>query len=154
MEKHAMQMDPRRPRIGIGVIVVQDHRVLLGKRRGSHGAGTWSFPGGHLEWGESIDACAQREVLEETDVVVRNVRHVAFTNDVFATEGKHHVTLYVAADYASGTPQVAEPEKCEQWEWFFWDMLPKPLFLPVQNLLAQGFDPALLPTVRSRAEVP
>lgn len=147
-------VDPRRPRIGVGVIVLRNNRVLLGKRKGAHGSGTWSFPGGHLEGGETIDACARREVTEETGVTIRNIRHVAFTNDVFATEGKHYVTLYVAADHESGTPRVAEPEKCERWEWFSWDTLPKPLFLPVQNLFAQGFDPALLPTVSSRAEVP
>lgn len=141
--------DPRRPRIGVGVIVLRDNRVLLGKRKGSHGSGTWSFPGGHLEWGESLDACARREVLEETGVIVRNVWHVAFTNDVFAAEGKHYVTLYVAADYESGTPRVAEPEKCEQWAWFSWGALPTPLFLPIQNLLARGFDPRSLDVCRS-----
>jgi 8-oxo-dGTP diphosphatase len=137
-------VDPQRPRIGVGVIVMRGDHVLLGKRQGAHGAGTWSFPGGHLEWGESIDACARREVLEETGVIVRNTRHVTFTNDVFEDEGKHYVTLYVAADYESGAPKVMEPEKSTCWEWFSWDALPTPLFLPVQNLFARGFDPATL----------
>jgi 8-oxo-dGTP diphosphatase len=34
-----------------------------------------------------------------------------------------------------------EPEKCEGWEWFEWDQLPRPLFLPIENLLKQSFDP-------------
>lgn len=148
-----MQQVPRRPRIGVGVIVLRDNRVLLGKRKGAHGSGTWQFPGGHLEWSESIEACAQREVLEETGVAVRNVRHVAFTNDIFGTEGKHYVTLYVVADYGSGIPKVMEPEKSERWDWFSWDALPTPLFLPIQNLFAQGFNPTPFAITRGQAVV-
>lgn len=40
------------PRIGVGVLIFRDGKLLLGKRRGSHGAGDWSAPGGHLEFGK------------------------------------------------------------------------------------------------------
>lgn len=59
------------PGLGVGVLVIENGRVLLGKRKGSHGAGTWSAPGGHLEYGESIENCAEREVLEETGLRIR-----------------------------------------------------------------------------------
>ena len=58
------------PRVGVGVFVVQQGKVLLGLRRGSHGSGTWGSPGGHLEHGEAILDCARREVLEETGLEV------------------------------------------------------------------------------------
>lgn len=45
------------------------------------------------------------------------------------------------ADYDSGEVKIMEPEKCEQWEWFDWNNLPKPLFLPAQNLLKQKYNP-------------
>ena len=48
-------------------------------------------------------------------------------------------TLFVIADYADGVVQDREPEKCEGWSWFAWDQLPWPLFLPIENLLKQGF---------------
>src|SRR5258707_8500479 len=52
------------PQVGVGVVVVRDGKVLLGLRRGSHGSGAWALPGGHLEWGESVESCARREVTE------------------------------------------------------------------------------------------
>jgi len=127
-----------RPAVGVAVIVVKDGRVLLGKRKNAHGAGTWALPGGHLEFNEAIEACARREVLEETGLHIQNIRNAAFTNDVFIEEQKHYVTLFVTAEYHHGDLDLREPQKCERWEWFRWDELPKPRFLPLENLLHQG----------------
>ncbi len=128
------------PKIGVGVIVIKDRKVLLGKRKGTHGAEHWQFPGGHLEFGESVESCATREIYEETGLHIRHLRSGPFTNDIFEQEGKHYVTLFVIADYAGGHLEVKEPEKCECWEWFEWQHLPQPLFLPIQHLLQAGFD--------------
>jgi 8-oxo-dGTP diphosphatase len=129
------------PRVGVGVILIRDGRVLLGKRRNAHGAGSWQFPGGHLEFGETIAACARREVREETGLQLGPVRLGPYTNDVFAAEGRHYVTLYAIALAPQGEPEVLEPGKCACWQWFGWSRLPDPLLLPLRNLLAQGFDP-------------
>ncbi len=48
------------PKIGVGVLIIRDGKLLLGRRKGSHGAATWSAPGGHLEYGETPEACARR----------------------------------------------------------------------------------------------
>ncbi len=133
-----MRMDER-PRVGVGVIVMKDGRVLLGKRKGSHGAATWSFPGGYLEFGESPEDCAVREVAEETGIAIKGVTIETVTNDIFAEEEKHYITLFVKAEWAAGDVCVMEPEKCERWDWFSWDELPEPLFLPIQNLRAKGY---------------
>ena len=134
-------MQQNRPQVGVGVIITKDAKVLLGKRKNAHGEGTWCFPGGHLEFCEQVEECAKREVLEETGAHIKNIRRGPFTNDVFDEEHKHYVTLFVIADYESGEVEVREAEKCERWEWFEWDKLPEPLFLPVQNLLKLEFDP-------------
>ena len=125
----------KRPLVGVAVAVIRDNRVLLGKRKNAHGAGTWAFPGGHLEFNESIEACARREVLEETGIRIKNLRYGPYTNDIFADENKHYVTLFVTADYDSGTPMVKEPHKCEKWGWFQWPPNVQPCFLPIKNLL-------------------
>jgi 8-oxo-dGTP diphosphatase len=134
-EKH----NPKRPYIGVAVIVVRKGRVLLGKRKNTHGAGTWQFPGGHLEYGESIEACARRELMEETGLSIKALRVGPFTNDFFEEEKKHYVTLFVIADRTTGDPVVKEPDKCEGWDWFPWLQLPRPRFLPIVNLLKQNF---------------
>ncbi|KAF4211260.1 hypothetical protein CNMCM8980_006859 [Aspergillus fumigatiaffinis] len=112
------------PRVGVGVVVLNtEGKVVLGKRKGSHGAGTWAFPGGHLEFGESFEACAVREVLEETGLSIHDVRFLTATNDIMEAEGKHYITVYVGGMVKedNAQPQILEPEKCDEWRWISWD---------------------------------
>lgn len=136
-------MEPPAPRIGVGVLVMRNDRILLGQRAGSHGAGTWAPPGGHLEYGESIEQCAIREVAEETGLCILNVTHGPYTNDVFVSEGKHYVTLFVTSDCPTGDPELLEPSKCTSWQWFSWSQLPEPLFAPLSTLIRSGYTPLL-----------
>ena len=127
-----------RPKVGVGVIVIKDGKILLGKRKNAHGEGAWSFPGGHLEINESWEDCASRETMEETGMVIKNIRFGTATNDIFQAEEKHYITIFMLSDYDSGVVKVMEPEKCE---WFQWSQLPQPLFVPIQNLLKKNFNP-------------
>ena len=127
---------PERPRVGLGVVVSRGDQVLLGQRRNSHGQGTWALPGGHLEFGESWERCAQREVLEETAMDVGRCHFIGATNDIMMAEGKHYVTIFMAATSVSGSPRLCEPDKCHRWQWFPWDALPQPLFAPLENLIS------------------
>lgn len=127
----------KRPHIGVGVLVWNGDRLLLGKRISAHSENSWQFPGGHLEFGETVVDCARREVEEEAGITICNIIPGGFTNAVFVDAEKHYVTLFVSSEYESGEPRVMEPEKCEQWQWFRWDQLPEPLFLPIRNFLKQ-----------------
>ncbi|MGY0195174.1 DUF1993 family protein [Leptothrix sp. BB-4] len=147
MTSDARHPDHRHPRVGVGVLVFDDAgRVLLGLRRGAHGAGTWSAPGGHLEWGESFEHCARREVAEETGLVLGALQCGPVTNDVFAAEGRHYATVVMLARHPGGTPQRLEPDKCEAWSWFDWQALPQPLFAPLASLKAMGWVPPAIST--------
>lgn len=134
-------MSDNRPKVGLGVCVVKGGKVLLGQRLNAHGEGSWCFPGGHLEFGEALEDCAQREVLEETGLQIGKPEFVVCTNDIFSSENKHYITIYMKAAWAAGEPKVLEPDKMVKWQWFNWDNLPSPLFLPMQNLVKTGFRP-------------
>lgn len=133
-------MELQRPKVGVGIIVRRaDGRVLFVQRRGAHGEGTWSVPGGHLEFGETVEQCGMREAAEETGVLVKNVRPLTCTNDVFSEEGKHYVTVWVVGEWAGGDARVCD-EKQARVEWMSPELLPHPLFLPLMNLIRQGID--------------
>jgi 8-oxo-dGTP diphosphatase len=61
---------PERPIVGVGAVIVDAGAVVLIKRRYEPLAGQWSLPGGMLELGETLEAGAAREMLEETGLVV------------------------------------------------------------------------------------
>jgi 8-oxo-dGTP diphosphatase len=123
-----------RPRVGIGVLVMKNGLLLLGRRQGSHGAGEYAYPGGHLEHLETIAECAAREVMEETGMQIGPVRFLRVMNSRRYAP-KHYVDIAVAAEWASGEPAVREPDKVEGWAWYALGALPSPLFAFVPSAL-------------------
>ena len=131
-------MQKQRPRIGIGVYIFNDNdEILIGERLGSHGEGTWCPPGGHLEFGETLEECAARESLEESGVKIKDICFAGLTNDIFTVENKHYVTVHLTARFAGGTVELKEPDKWIRWNWIKWENFPKNLFLPVANFRKQ-----------------
>jgi 8-oxo-dGTP diphosphatase len=134
------------PRVGVALILEKDGKVLLVRRKGAHGAGTWSTPGGHLEFGESPETCAIRETKEEIGVTASEPKFVALTNDVFEKEGRHYITIWMRSYNFTGLPFSAATEEVAELGWFQWDTLPSPLFLPLENLLRHNSYPAAIST--------
>lgn len=133
--------DGERVRVGVGVLVLHEGLVLLGRRRGSHGAGTWAAPGGRLEFGEQIEECAARELREETGLGAGSYELGPYTNDLFEEVRAQYVTVFVVARGIRGIPVNREPAKCEGWAWFRWGAWPAPLFKPLESLLRIGWRP-------------
>ncbi len=121
------------PKVGVAAVVFHNGLILLGKRKGSHGAGSWCCPGGHLEFGEQIEECAVRELKEETGLVATSFRTTSWSNDLI--ESSHYVTFFVLIESFSGTVELLEPEKCDEWKWFSLDALPSPLFPTTESFL-------------------
>ncbi len=122
-------------RVGVGVLIIKDNKVLFGQRKGAHEAGTWCPPGGKLDFGETFEECAKRETFEETGVQIKNLKHIGTTNDIFEKENQHYITIIMKAELESGIPRLMEPNKSNGWEWFKFDKLPENLFLPMKNFL-------------------
>lgn len=132
------------PGVGLAVIIMDEDKVLLGERKNAHGAGTYAFPGGHLEMFEDFSECAIREVKEKTGLVPNfiDTKPSAITNDFFPREKKHYVTLFMRMQHSPGLePQNLEPNKCEGWDWYKWEKLPNNLMVPINNLIKQGYNP-------------
>ncbi|KAI2469512.1 NUDIX hydrolase domain-like protein [Annulohypoxylon bovei var. microspora] len=153
----ATKSPPYNVRVGVAAVIRNSEgKLVVGKRMGSHGAGTWQFPGGHLEMGESFLECAERETLEETGLKVKGEKVLAVTNDVFDPANKHYITVFVMCqrDNENDQPEILEPEKCECWRWIGWDEVRKwcdhhdddvtpawaqnKCFLPIRNLVKEN----------------
>lgn len=122
-------------RVGIGVIVQNKQgQILLGKRNKAKKREVgklkadwdWSLPGGGLEWGETFEEGAAREVLEETDIKIKSPKMLCVYNDI--DENAHWVTIGMFADKFSGTVKVNEPDTYTEWAWFDPNNLPENVF--------------------------
>ena len=126
---------------GIGILMLKEGKILLGKRHDEkdkadsalRGEGTWTMPGGKLEWGETFEEGAKREVLEETGIVLNKVEVLCISNDM--NEHAHFVTIGLICEDFEGEAQVLEPEEITQWKWFTIDDLPQPMFFPSIRVL-------------------
>lgn len=117
----------QRPKVGVAVVVMNDKRqLLLGLRTGNLAKGLWACPGGHLEHGEDLFECAQRELYEETGLQAGSLEAVGFSSNLYENN-KHFVSLFIIARDITGDVQNPEPDKCQGWEWCDWDNLPEPL---------------------------
>lgn len=134
---------------GFGVILEHNGKILLGRRHTDpdkansafRSAGEWCIPGGKLDWGESLEAGAIREVKEETGIEIKNPQVISIHNCM--NEHAHFVTIGLMAKEWSGEAQVREPNEIEAWEWFDLNVLPTPRYFPsfevIENYVKKEF---------------
>lgn len=133
----------KKPGVGVGVMILNDNKVLLGKRHEEpekassllHGEGTWTMPGGKLHFKEDLEEAACREVLEETGIKIKkeNLRMISVTNDIITDA--HFVTIGFLCQDFEGEPKVMEPDEITEWRWFKLDNLPIPIFFPSEKII-------------------
>ena len=110
---------PDRPRLAVGAIVFKDGRVLLVRRGQPPAEGEWAIPGGSVEIGETLQQAAQRELLEETGIVIQ-AGEPCFIFDVIQTDtdGRvrfHYVIIDLLADYVEGYPRAGGDAADARW---------------------------------------
>ena len=112
-------MYPDLPRVAVGAVVFKDGKVLLVRRGKAPSEGKWSIPGGSVRLGENLQAAAEREILEETGIVIRAKEPIY----VFETIEKddagqirfHYVVIDLMAEYLSGEPCAADDAADAGW---------------------------------------
>ena len=122
-------MDEKRVVAGIGVLLMKDNKVLLGK----HKDGEWRMPGGKIEFNEEFEHTAMRELMEETGIQAKKLKIVCVNNDKMGEN--HFVTVGILCEEWIGEATVKEPDKFSEWGWFTMEDLPFPIYLPSAKVM-------------------
>ena len=133
-------MEEKVVRLGIGVMILDGDKILLGhraKKRADTGGifepDSWTFPGGKQEFGETFYEGAKREVKEETNLDISDLELFGAEDDV--QPNKHYVTLHIIARSHSGELKDMEPEKEDEWRWFQLNDLPENVYTPSKKFI-------------------
>ena len=114
---------PERPWVGVLAAVRRGPRCLLLQRAQRVDEGTWGFPGGTLELGETITGCAERELLEETGVEAAALGVLTAYDYIGRDDADdrvrfHYALICVVLDWRAGEGEVREPESHSGIGWF------------------------------------
>lgn len=126
---------------GVGVLIKKDNKILLGLRNDDpekadtelHLEGTWTMPGGKMEYGESFEEAAFRETKEETSLEIIDPKVICVSND--KNEHAHFVTIGLYSEKYKGEVKTMEPDEIIKWEWFDLNNLPENLYFPSKIVL-------------------
>ena len=120
-------------KVGMQAIIRNDSKILLGKRLSNYGEGMYSLPGGKLNYEESLDQGIKREILEETGLIIPKVEFISVFTALNKKSQDQYTNFVYFVDYTKLIPenqkvQNLEPDKCESWNWYDLESLPRPLF--------------------------
>jgi 8-oxo-dGTP diphosphatase len=130
----------QRPGVGVHLYLLNGKgEILVGKRKGDKGGGTWGPPSGHLEYQEDPKDCAARETMEEAGIKIQDISFAGITNDIDPKESAHYINLHFVSFLKPGErARAMEPDKCEEWGWAGPERLRDlNLFLPTRNFMKQ-----------------
>ena len=110
---------PDSPQLAVGAIVMRDNKVLLVKRGRPPGQGLWAVPGGRVKLGETLKEAVEREVREETGLIVR-ARNPVYAFDLIERDEQgriqyHYVVVDLLADYIDGQPSPDDDALEARW---------------------------------------
>jgi mutator protein MutT len=122
--------------VGVGAIIVDDDgRVFLAKRgpKAKNERGLWEFPGGSVEFGETLRDALAREIREEYGVTIEVGDLLTVTDHILPEENQHWVSPSYICRVIEGEPAILEPEKCSAIGWFALDEIPDALTKVTQH---------------------
>jgi 8-oxo-dGTP diphosphatase len=107
--------------VGVGAIIFnKEGKVFLAKRgaEARNEKHRWEFPGGSVEFGETLENALVREIREEYGFIVEVVQLLDVVNHILQEEKQHWVSPSYLCRYKNGKPCIKEPHKCEEIGWF------------------------------------
>jgi 8-oxo-dGTP diphosphatase len=116
--------------VGVGAIIVaNDGRLFLARRgpKAKNERGLWEFPGGSVEFGETLAEALKREMREEFGIEISVGELLDVVDHILPEEGQHWVSPAFICSIASGEPLIQEPEKCAEIGWFLPEAIPADL---------------------------
>jgi mutator protein MutT len=116
--------------VGVGAIIVDKQgRIFLARRgpKAKNERGLWEFPGGSVEFGETLAQALQREIQEEYGIKISVSQLVDVVDHILPQEHQHWVSPTYICEISSGKPYIREPEKCTEIGWFYIDQVPNEL---------------------------
>ena len=120
-------------KLGVGVLIERNGKILLGKRCEGWANRTWTFIGGKLRPGENYIEAAKREAKEETGLEIDDLELI--TKHVNDINGTPFLTFGFKPKIVKGEPKAMEPDEIERWEWFDPDNLPENVYLPTMKMI-------------------
>lgn len=139
-----MTLTNQKTKFSIRVMIINpEGEVLLGlKNRGFH-SNNWIFPGGQIEFGETIAQCAAREVWEECNLEV-NIH--GLVDVVSESNADKHVVFINLLAYGQGKAETKEPQEVIEWRWYPKEFLPENTTVSARNAVRKYIDgQALIP---------
>ena len=116
--------------VGVGAVIVDELGRLFLSKRGplaKNERGLWEFPGGSVEFGETLAAALKRELLEEYGVQIAVGELLDVVDHILPEEKQHWISPTYLCKITSGIPQILEPGKCTQIDWFLPEDVPDDL---------------------------
>jgi len=107
--------------VGVGAILVNDKGWLFFARRAEmakNERGLWEFPGGSVEFGETMEAALKREMFEEYGIEIMVGELLDVVDHILPEEGQHWISPTFLCKIVKGEPVIKEPGKCSQIGWF------------------------------------
>ena len=134
----------QKPKVGVGVMILNiKGEVLLGKRNDDaekassdlHGEGSWTMPGGKLDFHETLIKGAIRELEEEIGIKISKDKLEILNIQDNIVPDNHYVTVGFIFKNFDKEPKVMEPEEITEWKWYNLDSLPEKVYPPSAQMI-------------------
>lgn len=129
-------LEMQQPRVGVGVMILNERgQVLVGRRTShlAHGQHNYGWCGGHVDFGEDVVQAAKREAREEAGIEVGDLRLLCVNNIV--RYDRHYIDIEFIGRIIAGEPHATQPDEMDSWAWYDVERVPQPMFEPARLAL-------------------